>query len=102
MMTIADWIGGTEPPKLGIITAALPAIAAKSIEEGPVQEPPRAVGLFRAGVPGIRVLRHMYDDGLAEIEWTIRRCIVSARGQQYLGDVYGRSIPGRLAGGRHD
>ena len=77
MMTVETWIG--------IVKAALPDV--DSVESGPVQEPPRAAGCFvRVWQSGYSAY---YDDGLAEIEWTVS-VYRSARGQQYLGEVYER------------
>ena len=43
--------------------------------------------LFRARL-AVRLSAAFYDDGLAEIEWTIKPCTGLARGIQALGPVY--------------
>ena len=75
MMTVETWIE--------IVKLRMPDV--ESVESGPVQEPPRATGCFvRVWQSGYSAF---YDDGLAEIEWTIA-VYRSARGRQDLGPVY--------------
>ena len=74
MMTFQNWEK--------IIQKVLPDM---DVADGPVQEPPRAAGRFaRVWQSG---MQHLYDDGLAEVEWTIT-VHRSTRGRQDLGTAY--------------